>query len=161
MGSNAWERAQEAIAHAHERATERDEDVITPDTAVSPFDASATTVLPHGLASRAGPQDPDLTQRIPHGNGHANGNGRPIVSREEPDDARTVRFRARGASHPGTSPFPASPFPTPTDGDDGAPDEGRPGTGRSGDRSGDRSGRGDETPADERRRPWWRRLFGG
>ena len=172
MASNAWERAQEAIAHAHDRATERDEDVVTPDTAVSPFDASATTVLPHGLASRRGPRDPDLTQRIPQGNGHANGNGRPAVSREGPDDASTVRFRARGASHPGTSPFPASPFPTPPGGvgdGAGAADEGRPGAARSGDRAGERSGdrsgerseRRDETPADERRRPWWRRLFGG
>src|SRR5690349_23333894 len=69
VGSNAWDRAQEAIAHAHQRATERDEDVITPDTAVSPFDASSTTVLPHGLAARAA-SDPDLTQRIPQRNGH-------------------------------------------------------------------------------------------
>lgn len=148
MASNAWERAQEAIAHASQRATERDEDVITPDTAVSPFDASTTTVLPHGLASRAG-TDPDLTQRIPHGDGHprVNGHERPTVAPDEAADARTVRFRARGAG-PGTSPFPASPFPTDEEGDE-----------HGGRRGGTRHH--DETPAAPPRRPWWRRIFGG
>jgi hypothetical protein len=169
VGSNAWERAQEAIAHAHQRATERDEDVITPDTAVSPFDASSTTVLPHGLAARAG-SDPDLTQRIPQRNGHPrhradddgarNGHGRPRVDPHDPDDARTVRFSARERSHPGTSPFPANPFP------------GGPGPGRNGhDLQGGHDGQGgqggraepDESPTDGPPRPWWRwwrRLFG-
>ncbi|GAA4794675.1 hypothetical protein GCM10023200_33360 [Actinomycetospora chlora] len=151
MGSNAWDRAQEAIAHAHQRATERDEDVITPDTAVSPFDASSTTVLPHGLAARSG-ADPDLTQRIPQRNGHPrhraddgatrNGNGRPRPGPDDPDDARTVRLDARERAHPGTSPFPANPFP------------GGPGPARGG------AAEPDETPAAEPRRPWWRRLFG-
>jgi hypothetical protein len=161
VASNAWERAQEAIAHAHQRATERDEAVITPDTAVSPFDASTTTVLPHGLAARA--QDPDLTQRIPqrngqprhraggtgNGNGSRNGNGhgRARVNPDGPDDARTVRFSARGASNPGTSPFPANPFP-------GGPGPSRP------DRDDAARDEPDETPAAEPRRSWWQRLFG-
>ena len=147
MASNAWERAQEAIAHASQRATERDEDVITPDTAASPFDASATTVLPYGLAARHGaPVDPDLTQRLPHQsggrrtNGHpSNGQHRAPEERPAPEhDARTVRFEPGPAAHPGTSPFPASPFPT----SDPTPRA--------------------ETPAQAKpRRSWWRRLFGG
>lgn len=149
MASNAWERAQEAIAHASQRATERDEDVITPDTAVSPFDASTTTVLPHGLASRGASDDPDLTQRLPHGDGphHVNGRGRPALGPGGADDARTVRFRARGAG-PGTSPFPASPFPTP--GDD-----------RGGDHDDDHGPEPGESPPATPHRPWWRRIFGG
>lgn len=149
MASNAWERAQDAIAHAHQRATERDEDVVTPDTAVSPFDASSTTVLPHALTSRRGPgHDPDLTQRLQRGdvrppNGHANGHHR-APSSDDGEDATTVRFETRPAAHPGTSPFPANPFP------------GGPGP-QAADREPDR----DETPAAEPPRPWWRRLFGG
>jgi hypothetical protein len=141
VASNAWERAQEAIAHASQRATERDEDVITPDTAASPFDASATTVLPYGLAARHGaPDDPDLTQRLPHQNGGRRTNGQHRAPEERPaseHDARTVRFES-GPAHPGTSPFPASPFPT----SDPTPRA--------------------ETPAPAKpRRSWWRRLFGG
>ena len=149
MASNAWERAQEAIAHASQRATERDEEVITPDTAVSPFDASATTVLPHGLPARAG-GDPDRTQRIPQTHGpHANGRPHPDVAPgpDVPgpdDDAHTVRFRARtGGTNPGTSPFPAIPFPAP--GDAGHPAE---------------HAGPEETPRAKPRRSWWRRLFG-
>jgi hypothetical protein len=145
VASNAWERAQDAIAHAHQRATERDEDVVTPDTAVSPFDASSTTVLPHAVTSRRGPgQDPDLTQRLPQGegrrtNGHHTGQHRP-----DPDDrdgeATTVRFDTRASTHPGTSPFKAHPFPG---GPGPEPDE------------------DEEPPEPEPARPWWRRLFGG
>ncbi|MEJ2864158.1 hypothetical protein [Actinomycetospora flava] len=156
MASNAWERAQDAIAHASQRATERDEDIVTPDTAVSPFDASSTTVLPHTMASRRGPgHDPDLTQRL-RTNGHANGHHRAPDPRRPADpsgysaqsgpsdddgDATTVRFDTRSSTHPGTSPFPANPFP------------GGPGPAPVDDR--------DETPAEEPRRPWWKRLFGG
>lgn len=159
MASNAWERAQDAIAHAHQRATDRDEDVVTPDTAVSPFDASSTTVLPHPVAARRGPgQDPDLTQRLQRGDaprgpggqgatgrttGHTNGTHRPLPDDDE--DATTVRFEARSATHPGTSPFPANPFP----GGPG-PDE----------RDREPAPEHDETPATEPARPWWRRLFG-
>ncbi|MDD7940009.1 hypothetical protein PHK61_16430 [Actinomycetospora lutea] len=148
MASNAWERAQDAIAHAHQRATERDEDVVTPDTAVSPFDASSTTVLPHALSSRRGPgQDPDLTQRLQRGDprrppGQTNGHHRAPDGPDDDDgDATTVRFETRPTAHPGTSPFPANPFP-------GGPG---PSTGDA-----DR----DETPVEEPARPWWRRLFG-
>jgi hypothetical protein len=142
VASNAWERAQDAIAHASRRATERDESVITPDTAVSPFDASSTTILPHGVAARRShPPDPERTQRLPQSDGRPATNGHHQGS--DPtgavgDDAETVRFEARrGPSHPGTAPFPASPFPA-------AEDPAH-----------------DETPAlDPPRRPWWRRLFG-
>jgi hypothetical protein len=181
VGSNAWERAQEAIAHAHQRATERHEQVITPDTAVSPFDASSTTVLPHVLAARGAGADPELTQRIPQSNGHhrANGHRRPEAAangshghgtgngtggahRAEgrdgtgvADDPSTVRFRARGNPHPGTSPFPASPFP-------GTPDPPVPGRGGEDGEDGERPAPADhdETPTVEPRRSWWRRLFG-
>ena len=136
MASNAWERAQDAIAHASRRATERDETVITPDTAVSPFDASSTTVLPHAVAARGGGAlDPDLTQRLPHTDGRPATNGH--RSDSDPvsadDDASTVRFETRlPAPHPGTAPFPAAEVPA-----------------------------HDETPAqDPPRRSWWRRLFG-
>lgn len=156
MASNAWERAQDAIAHASQRATERDEDVITPDSAVSPFDASSTTVLPHALTSRRGQgHDPDLTQRLRHdglrpdgqGDGHGHGHGPRNGHHRRPDedddgDPTTVRFETRpSAAHPGTSPFPANPFP----GGPGPQPEQQ-----------DR----DETPAAEPRRSWWRRLFG-
>jgi hypothetical protein len=145
VASNAWERAQDAIAHASRRATERDESVITPDTAVSPFDASTTTVLPHALAARGGaPPDPDLTQRLPQADGRGDRDGRGGrdghrrgTADTDPDDPRTVRFEVRrGPSHPGTSPFPASPFP---------PDEGR--------------GHDETRAQDPARRSWWRRLF--
>ena len=143
MASNAWERAQDAIAHASQRATERDEDIVTPDTAVSPFDASSTTVLPHTMASRRGPgQDPDLTQRL-RTNGRVNGHHRapdPADPSDHDGDATTVRFDTRSSTHPGTSPFPANPFP------------GGPGPAPADDR--------DETPAAEPARPWWKRLFG-
>jgi len=42
VGSNAWDRAQRAITGAEER----DSGVVTPDNAVSPFDASATMIIP-------------------------------------------------------------------------------------------------------------------
>jgi hypothetical protein len=151
VASNAWERAQEAIAHAHQRATERDEDVVTPDNAVSPFDASSTTVLPHSMTSGQRDQDdPDLTQRLPQGgrrpdDGQHGGNGRDGRDGRDGHDGEdpvTVRLGTqRGPSHPGTSPFPANPFP---------------GGGNGTDRDGH-----DETPADPPHRPWWRRLFGG
>ncbi|HWN28703.1 MAG TPA: hypothetical protein VNP37_17180 [Actinomycetospora sp.] len=157
MASNAWERAQEAIAHAHQRATERDEDVVTPDNAVSPFDASSTAVLPHAVTSGRHSSDPDLTQRLPQNDGgrrpvngqrpHRDGDGQDGQGGRHgrpPEDPVTVRLGAqRGPSHPGTSPFPANPFP---------------------------GGGNPEPPEDERtdhedhdppaRRSWWRRLFG-
>jgi hypothetical protein len=149
VASNAWERAQDAIAHASQRATERDEHVVTPDNAVSPFDASATTVLPHGLASRRAAEDPDLTQRIPQSPGGPRGNGahradgrRRDADEDGTDDVRTVEFRARASTHPGTSPFPAGAMPN-------GHDDGRR-----------RAPERDETPAQEPRRSWWRRLFG-
>jgi hypothetical protein len=144
VASNAWERAQEAIA----RASERDASVITPDTAVSPFDASSTAVIPNiQAARRSRPQDPDVTQRLQRsdGNGHPgtppHGEPAPRGRHAAPHDddtgteALTDRLGARPKvriAHPGTSPFPASQVPD-----------------------------HDETPAAEPpRRPWWRRLFG-
>ncbi|WP_433786595.1 hypothetical protein ACQPX6_07540 [Actinomycetospora sp. CA-101289] len=154
MASNAWERAQEAIAHAHQRAAERDEDVVTPDNAVSPFDASSTAVLPAAMTSGRHGGDPDLTQRLPQndggrrpGNGqgpHRNGNGQGGRHGRPPEDPATVRLGAQqGPSHPGTSPFPANPFPgggNPRPAEDGRADDHED----------------DEPP----RRSWWRRLFG-
>ncbi|MDF2976949.1 MAG: hypothetical protein K0S40_1677 [Actinomycetospora sp.] len=160
MASNAWERAQEAIAHAHRRATERDEDVVTPDTAVSPFDASSTTVLPHAMPSGHHGDDPDLTQRLPQNDGgrrpvngqrpHRDGDGNGQGGRHgrPPEDPVTVRLGAqRGPSHPGTSPFPANPFPgggNPEPSDDG--------------RGSRRDEDHEESPP--ARRSWWGRLFG-
>jgi hypothetical protein len=58
---NAWDRAREAIA----RASERDDAVVTPDNAVSPFDASSTMVIPQADVRRhPGPPHPDATQRL-------------------------------------------------------------------------------------------------
>ncbi len=150
MASNAWERAQEAIT----RASERDASVITPDTAVSPFDASATAVIPHAQAARrSSPPDPDVTQRLQRSNGAVNGHrgtpphGQPAAGgrhaaphategdADTDPEARTDRLDARPTvrtAHPGTSPFPASQAPE-----------------------------HDESPAvAPPRRPWWRRLFG-
>lgn len=155
MGSNAWERAQEAIAHAHQRATERDEDVVTPDNAVSPFDASSTTVLPHAMTSGRHSGDPDLTQRLPQNDGgrrpvngqrpHRDDDGQDGRHGRPPEDPVTVRLGAqRGPSNPGTSPFRANPFPgggNPEPAQDGHADEHRE----------------DDPPP---RRSWWRRIFG-
>jgi hypothetical protein len=156
VASNAWERAQEAIAHAHERATERDEDVVTPDNAVSPFDASSTTVLPHAMTSGRHGGDPDLTQRLPQNDGgrgpvngqrpHRDGDGNGQGGRHgrSPEDPVTVRLGAqRGPRHPGTSPFPANPFP---------------GGGNPEPASDERSDDHEEAPP--ARRSWWRRLLG-
>ena len=61
MEPNAWDRAREAIA----RASERDDAVVTPDNAVSPFDASSTMVIPQAdVRRRPGPPHPDATQQI-------------------------------------------------------------------------------------------------
>lgn len=156
MASNAWERAQEAIAHAHQRATERDEDVVTPDNAVSPFDASSTTVLPHALTSGRHSGDPDLTQRLPQNDGGRrpvngqpprDGDGQEGRHGRPPEDPVTVRLGAqRGPSHPGTSPFPANPFPG--GGNPEPPEDGRP----------DREDHEDHDPPGHR--SWWRRLLG-
>lgn len=146
MASSAWDRAQDAIAHASRRATDRDEEVVTPDTAVSPFDASSTTVLPHAMTSRRrGPGgDPDLTQRLPQGETRR-ADAHAAAPPDEDEDATTVRFVARRSStHPGTSPFPATPFPG-----DAAP--------AHDDEPADR----DEAPDADPERPWWRRMFGG
>lgn len=171
--SNAWERAQEAIA----RAGERSDEVVTPDNAVSPFDASMTTVIPHADVVRRGPPDPDSTQRLPHGRppaprrpGDANGwpappsgpNGfrhepppRP-GERSDPSMPRTSPARPAPA-RPNTAPFPAADHP----GND-HPGNDHPGNDR-------RDAHGTGTPpqgfssadADARgRRPWWKRIFG-
>lgn len=58
--SNAWDRAQRAIT----RAEQRNATVITPDNAESPFDASATTILPSVDPARGGRDDADTTQRL-------------------------------------------------------------------------------------------------
>ena len=70
MSSNAWDRAQRAIT----RAEERDAAVVTPDNAVSPYDASATAVIPHA----------ELPGRR-RGQGGQDGQGR----HQRPEDATT------------------------------------------------------------------------
>ena len=152
MAANAWDRAQRAIERASRRATERDERVITPDNAVSPFDASSTTVIrrPPQPRGQAGPLDPDLTQRLPHSTSSNGSNGRHRDGSADEDapgpgtyeDPATVRFAQR--RHPGTSPFPVSQVPDEGDGD-----------GRA-DRADDEP---DETPTLTPHRSWWRRLF--
>lgn len=157
--SNAWERAQEAIT----RAGARSDDVITPDTAVSPFDASRTTVIPHAEVVRRGPPDPDSTQRLPYGrptgppaprypddggptNGHHGnpyggpgtfGPGRP-GGRGEPGARHDERAgpRVNGPGNPGTAPFPAADQGSA----DGTPPQG--------------------IPVHDEPRPWWKRIFG-
>lgn len=118
--SNAWDRAQEAIA----RAQQRNATVVTPDSAESPFDASATQMIPQS-ALRS--NDEATTQRhyrpqqgAPH---HRDGRHRqppgrmprepettpvevsdPTLMRPLPAETPTVRT---AATRPPTAPFPA------------------------------------------------------
>lgn len=108
--SNAWERAQRAIT----AASERDADVITPDNAESPFDASSTMVIPYADA------DPDVTQRLPHRGtaGPAGSAGPETNGRHAVPATSTVN-----GAHPGTSPLPIS---VPEDDDEPEPAPSRP-----------------------------------
>lgn len=150
--SNAWDRAQEAIA----RAQQRNATVVTPDSAQSPFDASATQMIPQA-ALRSG--DQALTQRHPRPSpgapNHQDGRHRqppgwtprepettpvevsdPTLMRPVPADAPTVRT---AATRPPTAPFPAQ------------------GDGR------DQQPRPDDSPTTPPvgvKVPFWKRLFG-
>ncbi|WP_433799707.1 hypothetical protein [Actinomycetospora sp. CA-084318] len=117
--SNAWDRAQEAIA----RAQQRNATVVTPDSAQSPFDASATQMIPQSALR----SDEAITQRHqrPHPGAlhHRDGRHRqpqgwtprepettpvevsdPTLMRPVPAEAPTVRT---AATRPPTAPFPA------------------------------------------------------
>jgi hypothetical protein len=122
--SNAWDRAQEAIA----RAQQRNATVVTPDSAQSPFDASATQMIPQSALRSS---DDAVTQRhtrpspgAPH---HQDGRHRqppgwtprepettpvemsdPVSLRPVPAEAPTVRT---SATRPPTAPFPAQDRP--------------------------------------------------
>lgn len=173
--TNAWDRAQQAIA----RAQQRNGTVVTPDNAESPFDASSTQMIPahryqNGSANTQGRQPPPGPRTPADGRRPGPGqdpqrrgaHGRPYPSEPEttpvevsdptlmrpltPAEAPTVRT---AATRPRTAPFPsqggvASPRP------DGA----RPGTSR-----GDGGSGPDDTPTTPPvgiRVPWWKRLFG-
>jgi len=174
--SNAWDRAQEAL----DRASERDSAVITPDTAVSPFDASSTMVIPRADVLRRGtPTDPDTTQRLSYGSpppppsrqpadprgpgGNAqggNGNGRP--SNGQPANGR-------GPGGPGRVFALTEPPTTPTEVSDPkmvrvSASTAHPGTSpfpASDPGAGwGPDARADESPAPPPKRSFWRRLFG-
>jgi hypothetical protein len=159
--TNAWDRAQQAIA----RAQQRNGTVVTPDNAESPFDASQTQMIPTPLNPDGSPNTysqrgrPAPAPRRP-GDGRRSGPGPdpqwggqgrgwpsepettpvevsdPTLMRPVSPDAPTVR-----TSRPRTAPFPAQ---TPS-----APERSGPGP--------------DDTPTTPPvgiRVPWWKRLFG-
>jgi hypothetical protein len=176
--SNAWERAQEAIA----RASERSDEVITPDNAVSPFDASTTTVIPHADVVRRGPPDPDSTQRLPHGRppaprrpGDGNGHGPPgqYGNGQHGNGQYGQHGNGRPGQYEGRHGAPAGPPPRPPELSD--PSLPRVATGQPGTSpfpaadpySSDPYSADTGTPphgfaaAEERpHRPWWKRLLG-
>ncbi|MCD2189115.1 hypothetical protein [Actinomycetospora soli] len=149
--SNAWDRAQEAIV----RAQQRNATVVTPDSAESPFDASATQMIPQ---SALRPSDEVTTQRhyrpSPGELGHRDGRHRqppgwaprepettpvevsdPTLMRPVPAEAPTVRT---AATRPPTAPFPAQ--------DRGREDQPRPDDSPT-------------TPPVGVKVPFWKRLF--
>lgn len=140
--SNAWDRAQEAIA----RAQQRNATVVTPDNAESPFDASATQMLPQ-VATRSGERPGTKGQQRPSGGRHHQPSepettpvevSDPTLMRPVPAEAPTVRT---SATRPPTAPFPAS-FPEDRPTDPGPRNEAAP-----------------TTPPVEGRVPFWKRLF--
>jgi hypothetical protein len=170
--TNAWDRAQQAIA----RAQQRNGTVVTPDNAESPFDASQTQMIPthpyqNGSPNTQGrqpgpppaPRHPADGRRPGPGQDPRRGtHGRPYPSEPEttpvevsdptlmrpltPVEPPTVRT---AATRPRTAPFPAqngSSAPRP---DGGHPRPEGPGP--------------DDTPTTPPvgvRLPWWKRLFG-
>jgi hypothetical protein len=169
--TNAWDRAQQAIA----RAQQRNGTVVTPDNAESPFDASRTQMIPTlspqngspGTQGRRGrpapspraPADGHRSGRGPDGqrDGHRAAHRRPdpgepettpvevsdpTLMRALPPEPPTVRT---AATRPRTAPFPAQTVPNGPAGHDGsgpAPDDTA------------------TTPPVGIRVPWWKRLFG-
>lgn len=165
--TNAWDRAQQAIA----RAQQRNGTVVTPDNAESPFDASKTQMIPapphqNGSSNtqRRGQQPPpsprppaDGRRSGPGQDPRRGGHGRPYPSEPEttpvevsdptlmrplhPVEPPTVRT---AATRPSTAPFPAQGAVPRSDGD---------GTGPKPDDT-------PTTPPVGIRVPWWKRLFG-
>ena len=164
--TNAWDRAQEAIA----RAQQRNGTVVTPDNAESPFDASQTQMIPavfpqHGPPATHGRRGRPAPSPRPPGDGRRSGPGQdgyraahrrpepgepettpvevsdPTLMRALPPEPPTVRT---AATRPRTAPFPAQTVPN----------------------GGRRDGQGptpDDTPTTPPvgiRVPWWKRLFG-
>ena len=161
--TNAWDRAQQAIA----RAQQRNGTVVTPDNAESPFDASQTQMIPTPLNPHGSPNTHGQRGRpapVPRRSGDGRrsgpgpgwgGQGRgwpsepettpvevsdPTLMRPLPADAPTVR-----TSRPRTAPFPAQAPQAPT-----------PGAKRPGPAPDDTP----TTPPVGIRLPWWKRLFG-
>jgi hypothetical protein len=175
--TNAWDRAQQAIA----RAQQRNGTVVTPDNAESPFDASATQMIPtpqqpNGRPMTQGGRPGPAPAPRPSADGRRSGrgrdpyqgqHGRPYPSEPEttpvevsdptlmrplhPVDPPTVRT---ASTRPRTAPFPAqgqnqNGAQSPAQGRHGAPQERGPGP--------------DDTPTTPPvgiRVPWWKRLFG-
>lgn len=164
--TNAWDRAQQAIA----RAQQRNGTVVTPDNAESPFDASQTQMIPTlaprngapGTQGRRGrpaptPRPPADGRRSGGPEGHRAAHRRPepgepettpvevsdpTLMRALPPEPPTVRT---AATRPRTAPFPMQTVPN----------------GSSGQRSGGPAP--DDTPTTPPvgiRVPWWKRLFG-
>lgn len=170
MEPNAWDRAREAIA----RASERDDAVVTPDTAVSPFDASSTMVIPQAALQRhPGAPHPDTTQRL------GPGAYDPRLGAPAPRPAASGEHGyEHGYDHAGyATPAPRSthlPPEPPTRPVEVSDPRGaharvageRPATAPFSAVEARGGGDGDETPPDleearlSPRRPWWRRLFG-
>lgn len=161
--TNAWDRAQQAIA----RAQQRNGTVVTPDNAESPFDASQTQMIPtplnpdrsmptqgHRGRPAPAPRRPGDGRRPGPGSSPSwDGRGRgrpsepettpvevsdPTLMRPVPQDAPTVR-----TSRPRTAPFPAQS--TPANGHE---------------RRGPGPNDTPTTPPAGIRVPWWKRLFG-
>jgi hypothetical protein len=165
--TNAWDRAQQAIA----RAQQRNGTVVTPDNAESPFDAAQTQMIPtlfprsgppatQGRRGRPAPAPRPPADGRPSGrgaDGHRAAHRRPepgepettpvevsdpTLMRALPPEPPTVRT---AATRPRTAPFPAQTVPNGPGGHDTrrpAPDD------------------SPTTPPVGIRVPWWKRLFG-
>ena len=165
--TNAWDRAQQAIA----RAQQRNGTVVTPDNAESPFDAAQTQMIPtlfppNGPPATQGRRGRPAPAPRPPGDGRRSGPGAdghraahrrpepgepettpvevsdPTLMRALPPEPPTVRT---AATRPRTAPFPAQTVPNGPGGRDGrgpAPDD------------------SPTTPPVGIRVPWWKRLFG-
>ena len=167
--TNAWDRAQQAIA----RAQQRNGTVVTPDNAESPYDASATQMIPapfapdgspitHGRHGRPAPAprhpaDGRRPGQAPNGQpgGHRRPSpGEPETTPVEVSDPTLMRPVTEqptvrtSATRPRTAPFPAQ---------DGHPDGNGNGHGP------ERGPAPDDTPTTPPvgfQVPWWKRLFG-
>jgi hypothetical protein len=165
--TNAWDRAQQAIA----RAQQRNGTVVTPDNAESPFDASQTQMIPtlapqNGPSATQGRRGRPAPSPRPPADGRRSGPGadghRAAHRRPDPDEPETTPvdvsdptlMRAlppepptvrTAATRPRTAPFPAQTVP-----------HGSGGPGARGPAPDDSP----TTPPVGIRVPWWKRLFG-